>query len=222
MKEKLLALLKTKFAGVQDATLERIATKKAEGITEESQLTTVVDGISHNDIIQSETDYRVQQASKTARDNAVKEYEKQHNLKDGKPIEEPEKKPVESTSTEQVPEWAKTIIKQNEELTKKVQGFENERATGSKREQAAAELAKSTKLPKKLQEKWIGRIDLTSETSIEDQVRALEDEWTDVHQGEINEEIKTGKYVPGSGKGEITDAAMTDFLDDKFPSDKAE
>ena len=37
MKEKLLALLKTKFVGVDDAILDRIATKKAENVTDEAQ-----------------------------------------------------------------------------------------------------------------------------------------------------------------------------------------
>ena len=38
MKEKILALLKTKFPGVDEATLSRIAEKKAVGVTDESQL----------------------------------------------------------------------------------------------------------------------------------------------------------------------------------------
>ncbi len=40
MKKKLLEALKTKFVGVFDeAILERIATKKTEGVTDESQIT---------------------------------------------------------------------------------------------------------------------------------------------------------------------------------------
>ena len=58
MKEKLLALLKTKFQGVDDAILDRIATKRAENITDESQLPAIVEGISFADVLQSYGDYR--------------------------------------------------------------------------------------------------------------------------------------------------------------------
>lgn len=87
MKEKLLALLKTKFPGVEDAALSRVATKKAETVTDESQLPTIVEGISFQDVLQSYGDYRAGDATTTA----VTNYEKKHNLKDGKTItKEPE------------------------------------------------------------------------------------------------------------------------------------
>ena len=89
MKEKLLALLKTKFPGVDDAILDRIATKRAENITDESQLPAIVEGINFQDVLQSYGDYRAGDASQTA----VRNYEKRHNLKDGKPIEPPAPEP---------------------------------------------------------------------------------------------------------------------------------
>ena len=89
MKEKLLALLKTKFQGVDDAILDRIATKRAENITDESQLPAIAEGINFQDVLQSYGDYRAGDASQTA----VRNYEKRHNLKDGKPIEQPAPEP---------------------------------------------------------------------------------------------------------------------------------
>lgn len=83
--EKLLAALKTKFQGVEDATLQRIASKKAEGVTDESKVNSIVEGISFQDVLTSYGDYRADGAQKTA----VSNYEKKHNIKDGKPIEEP-------------------------------------------------------------------------------------------------------------------------------------
>ena len=44
--EQILAGLKTKFQGVEDATLQRIASKKAEGVTDESKVNSIVEGIS--------------------------------------------------------------------------------------------------------------------------------------------------------------------------------
>ena len=85
MKEKLLALLKTKFQGVDDAILDRIATKKAEGVTDEAQLPAVMEGIGFQDVLTSYGDFRAGDASV----KAVSNYEKKHNIKDGKPIGQP-------------------------------------------------------------------------------------------------------------------------------------
>lgn len=96
MKEKILALLKTKFIGVDDAILDRIATKKAEGITDEAQLPAIVEGIGFQDVLQSYGDYRAGDATQTA----VRNYEKRHNLKDGKPIERPAPEPTPQNKPE--------------------------------------------------------------------------------------------------------------------------
>lgn len=90
--EQILAGLKTKFKGVEDATLQRIATNKSEGVTDEKQVTAIIDGISFQDVLQSYGDYRADDAQKTA----VKSYEKKYNIKDGKAVEDPTKK-VEPT-----------------------------------------------------------------------------------------------------------------------------
>ena len=83
--EQILAGLKTKFPGVEDATLQRIASKKAEGVTDESKVNSIVEGISFQDVLNSYGDYRADGAQKTA----ISNYEKKHNVKDGKPVEEP-------------------------------------------------------------------------------------------------------------------------------------
>lgn len=83
MKKKLLEALKTKFSGVSEAILDRIATKKAEGITDESQITAIMDGINFQDVLTSYGDYRANEAATSS----VTNYEAKHGLKDGKPIE---------------------------------------------------------------------------------------------------------------------------------------
>lgn len=89
MKEKILALLKTKFPGVDEATLIRIAEKKATGVTDESQLQTIADGVSFQDVLNSYGDFRANGAVASV----VTNYEKKHGLKDGKPIENPNPNP---------------------------------------------------------------------------------------------------------------------------------
>lgn len=77
--EQILAGLQQKFAGVDTAILTRIATKKAEGVTDETKVNSIIEGISFSDVLNSYGDFRAGDASKTA----VSNYEKKHNLKDG-------------------------------------------------------------------------------------------------------------------------------------------
>lgn len=87
--EQILAGLQTKFTGVDAAILTRIATKKAEGVTDETKVNSIVEGISFSDVLNSYGDFRAGDATRTS----VQNYEKKHNLKDGKPIENPNPNP---------------------------------------------------------------------------------------------------------------------------------
>lgn len=87
--EQILAGLQQKFSGVDTATLTRIATKKAEGVTDETKVNSIVEGISFQDVMQNYGDFRAGQAQTSA----VSNYEKKHGLKDGKPIENPKPEP---------------------------------------------------------------------------------------------------------------------------------
>ena len=51
--EQILAGLQTKFTGVDTAILTRIATKKAEGITDETKVNSIIEGISFSDVLNS-------------------------------------------------------------------------------------------------------------------------------------------------------------------------
>ena len=87
--EQILAGLQQKFSGVDTATLTRIATKKAEGVTDETKVNSIVEGISFQDVMQNYGDFRAGQAQTSS----VSNYEKKHGLKDGKPIETPKPEP---------------------------------------------------------------------------------------------------------------------------------
>ena len=93
--EQILAGLQTKFPGADAATLQRISTKKSEGVTDETQVQAIVDAVSFMDVMTNYGDFRADGASKTSKKNAIADYEKQYGIKDGKPIEKPVEKPVE-------------------------------------------------------------------------------------------------------------------------------
>ena len=51
IQELILAGLQHKFTGVDTAVLTRIATKKAEGVTDETKVNSIVEGISFSDVL---------------------------------------------------------------------------------------------------------------------------------------------------------------------------
>lgn len=144
--EKLFAALKTKFQGVEDATLQRIASKKVEGVTDESKVNSIVEGISFQDVLTSYGDYRADGAQKTA----ISNYEKKHNIKDGKPIEEP--KPQDPPTdpkpkpTEEVPAWAQSLIDSNKTLSEKLAAMDA-KTKADIRSQQIEEVAKTFGIP---------------------------------------------------------------------------
>ena len=148
--EQILAGLRTKFAGVDDATLQRIASKKSEGVTDESKVNSIVEGISFQDVLTSYGDYRADGAQKTA----VSNYEKKHNIKDGKPIEEPkpqdpptDPKPTPQVApTDQVPAWAQSLIDSNKTLSEKLAAMDA-KTKADERNQQIAVVAKSFGIP---------------------------------------------------------------------------
>ena len=144
--EQILAGLRTKFQGADDATLQRMASKKAEGVTDESKVNSIVEGISFQDVLTSYGDYRADGAQKTA----VSNYEKKHNIKDGKPIEEskpqdPLPTPTPQT-TEQVPAWAQSLIDSNKTLSEKLAAMDAKTKADERNQQIAA-VAKSFGIP---------------------------------------------------------------------------
>lgn len=146
MKEKILAALQTKFQGVDVATLTRIAEKKAVGVTDENMITSIIEGITFQDVLTNYGDFRANGASNTA----VENYEKKHKIKDGKPVEEPKPTPKnEPKPNEDVPAWAQALIESNKTLSEKLTGFEEERAKQTRSAMISAK-AKEYGIPESL------------------------------------------------------------------------
>ena len=145
MKEKLLALLKTKFPGVDNATLERIAAKRIENVTDEAQLPAIVEGIGFQDVLQSYGDYRAGDAAQTA----VRNYEKKHGLKDGMKVDDggapypkTEPAPKPAGGADQVPSWVQALIDSNKKLNERLDKMDSERTTATRKQQLSAIIEK--------------------------------------------------------------------------------
>lgn len=145
----ILAALQTKFTGVDAKILGRIAKKYAKTATgtTEADAKTIVDGITFQQVLESHADYRATEAQKTA----VANYESKHNLRDGKPIEQPQQNQSQTQPQQEqngqtagqqggqqpedkAPAWAQQIIADNKALRERLQSFEAERTQNSRLE----------------------------------------------------------------------------------------
>jgi hypothetical protein len=110
MKDKILAQLKIKFAGVSNLILERVAENLAKTVTDETKIADAVTAVENspvgiNDIanlLQTEGDRRVTDLQKTHQT----EIEKLKKQIPSKPAKEKET----TTTDEEVPAWAKPLV----------------------------------------------------------------------------------------------------------------
>jgi hypothetical protein len=130
MEKKILDALIEKYSGVKEPILRRVATKLAKTVENEEDITTAVDG-AFTDVLEAYGDQRATDAQKTA----VANYERKHNLKDGKAVDggkpnndEPDTNPADDT-----PEWAKALIEANKSLKERLDAMDGEKRSQSRR-----------------------------------------------------------------------------------------
>ena len=125
IRDEIFALLKTKFEGVDDATIGRVADKLAKTATDASA---AVDGCTFAQVLEMYGDSRATEASLSA----VRNYERKHGLKDGKPIEV-QKQAQQQQNTQpqdgnngggEIAELLRELKSQNELLKARLDGIE--------------------------------------------------------------------------------------------------
>lgn len=132
MKKKILEELKTKFVGVSENILDRVADKLAKTITTEEEVATAVEGVTFQSILESYGDSRATEAQKTA----VSNYEKKHGLKDGQHIDktvEPTNPKKDKKDDDDVPAWAKALIESNKALNDKIASIEGDKTATNRK-----------------------------------------------------------------------------------------
>lgn len=93
--------------------------------------------------------------------------------------------PTPPTPTVDVPEWAKGLVEANKALLEKVTAIETGNVIQTKKHSASQLFEKSDVLKglkEDLKPRWINRIDVNSETPIEDQIKELETEYSELVQ----------------------------------------
>ena len=172
-----------------------------------------------------------EQGSQASIDAAIAAYEKKHGLKDGKPIEATKtkktKKPKDDEEEDEdededfeglpasVVKLLKAQQKQISELAASVSTVASTVTTSTKQVSAKALFADS-----KLPAKWFNRIDVNSETSVEEQIKELQEEFAEIKQSVIDDEIAGGDYKPNSYKPkERTEQEWLKLMEDEESSD---
>ena len=141
MKQTIIDLLKTKFEGVDESILSRIAdTKAAKAVKTEEEANAYVEGITLTHLLNSYGDIRSTEAQRTA----VANYEKKHGIKDGKKVSTEDDPNALGTgdNDNDTPAWAKKLIEDNAALRKRLDTLDSEKRTSSRREQFNAIIGK--------------------------------------------------------------------------------
>lgn len=218
MKNKIIEALKTRFPGVDEKTIGRISDKLAEktsNTTTDEEIKKLADEVTFQQVMDSYADFRVSGASATAKENAIKEYEKKHGLKDGKKVEsaggQPETKKKDEGNGGGNPddEWRKQLMEEVKSLKNQLEKNDAEKtkaARTSRFNEAIKDLPQSFK--SKFQ-KDFSRMNFENDEDFEKYVG--EELKGDIES--ITKEIKingatfgTPKGGSGGGNGEIPDA----------------
>lgn len=155
MKKEILEALTTKFPGVSASILGRIADKLSKTVTTAEQVKTAVEGVTIQQVIESYGDSRATEASNTARENAVKDYESRYGLKDGVKVtnntniggEQPTGgSATNPTGGDETPAWAKTLLE-------RIGRLETSKTTETRKQQLNAIIGKLPETTRKAYER---------------------------------------------------------------------
>lgn len=124
MKIKILDALKTRYAGVSETILDRVADRMAKTISTDEEVTTAVDG-AFAQILEAYGDKRATDATKTA----VQNYERKHGLKDGVKVDggAPQDEPKQEPKQDDIPAWAQALVESNKKLSDRLAAIDGER-----------------------------------------------------------------------------------------------
>ncbi|MDR1197538.1 MAG: hypothetical protein LBK94_00805 [Prevotellaceae bacterium] len=200
MKKHILEALKTKFDGISEQILSRIAEKLAKTVLKEEDVAAAVEAVTYQSIIESEADRRATEASQTS----ITNYEKKHGLKDGQKIKGEEKDPSgKTTNTDEDDDNLKAITEAIANAIKPLQEEITSFKTGKLSETRKQKLDAIIKdLPENIKKPY-GRISLTDMNDEDFEAFLTE---TTAEVGSIVSEIKTkgSAFTLPLGGGGIT------------------
>jgi hypothetical protein len=210
-KSKVIARLKALFPKANlsqkrlDALADKLASKPADD-ADDAAIDVVINDfnsvLSIEDIAREDDRVRTLEADKKKAEETAKAA--------GASKKEEEEEVIEVDND--APAWAKALLKQNEKLTSDLEALKTGKTIETKKATASELFAKSEilkRIPESIRPNWINRIDVNSETPFEEQIQALEGEYSELVQVSADK----NQYAPpaGGGSAEIkVDASIVD------------
>ncbi len=131
----------------------------------------------------------VKAAKAEAEQKAIADYEAKYKLKDGKAVDVTPPDTDPKGVSPEILDIIKNQTAQIEELKGMIEGSRKSLDAEKKMSEVKG-LIKSSNLP----ESWANRVDIDSETSFEEQIKSLSDEYAEIQQAAINAKIESGNF----------------------------
>ena len=212
-KTRVVSRFRAKFPKVNlsNERLDEIAarlSKKPADDADDAAIDLVLDEanelLSFEDI--AKADDRLKNAEALAKKNAEKKDEKSEEGKKDEKVVEVDK---------DTPEWAKALIQQNQKFASDLEALKTGKIIETKKQTASELFAKSEilkKIPEAIRPNWINRIDVNSETSFEDQIQALETEYSTLVQETANSTNYPGPAGGGKPASTVDESLVKDIF----------
>lgn len=210
-KTRLVSRFRAKFPKVNlsNERLDEIAarlSKKPADDADDAAIDLVLDEanelLSFEDI--AKADDRLKNAEALAKKNAEKKDEKTDEGKKDEEVIEADK---------DTPAWAKAMLEQNKKLASDLEALKTGKIIETKKQTASELFAKSEilkKIPEAIRPNWVNRIDVNSETPFEEQIEALETEYSTLVQDTAN----SNQYPGAAGGGKPASTVDEKLVDD--------
>ena len=241
LRKFILDALRKKFEGVDEKVLNRIARSAAKTVKTEEEATQFVEDYTIQQVIDSYTDSRVNEA----RETAVQSYEKKYGLKDGKKAgegdddtDDPDKgdkeKPDDGKNKsgkgegdkggkgDDMPAWAKAVLDGQKALNERLDKIESGKTADTRKSKLAEILKDAPEKVKSRYEKAFSRMSFKDDEDFEDW---LENDVTpDVEDSSTSEEQGKGMVSgpKGGSKGGKEDYKPSQALKDRIERNEKE
>ena len=202
MKEKILNALKTKYAGVQNALLDRVADNLTKTVTDETKIQDAVNGLDSLPISITDFGLMLQTEGDKRAQTAVLTHET--SLKD-KFNFVPKSTPTPSPAPIPIPINETADQKDLRELREWRQSVTNKETQAALRSKLTAKLDE-----KKIPHSFAEGVLIEKEEDIENAFKSVESKYTEVKQHFINENILIDKPA-GGVQANSTDAVKADI-----------
>lgn len=221
-KLKVIARLKALFpkANLSQKRLDALADKLAKKPADDAD-DVAIDAVINdfNEILSIEDIAREDDRTRTLESEKKKAEEEAARKKaeQGDGADPKDKTDEKADLDKDTPAWAKALIAQNKKLETDLEAIKLGKVTETKQQTAQSLIDKSEvlkNLKPEIKNSWVKRIDLNSETPFEEQVTALEAEYTDLVQVSVNATSHAGAAGGGQAPSTVNEKEIEKLVNE--------